>query len=316
MANFILYIALSFSTISSCRAFNAPYYIGMVVPFLIIYIFNWTIFFVIIVSLLRKSAVKKRDNISFVREQVVIVTTLSFLFGLGWGIGLFVTQDIHNSKVVRDLFAGLFVIFTAFHGFFTFIFQCLRSKDVRNLWKKWFFGATGKDFSEFTSSTFGRFRKYQENASHRDSTSDGGNLKQFYGQQGMLSPLSPGGDLRVAMFDESTPKVSGNIYTMTDSVGISSFPLEEMEKDDCEMEKETSNEEEATMINSSFVQTSIIVDNENDKQKDEQETAKKMENTSKEEVDFTLTLEYVDEDTENEISDASSDNCDDPESNP
>ena len=138
---------------SSCRAFNLPYYIGMVVPVLIIYIFNWTIFFIIIVSLLHKSCksdVKKK--VSFICQQLVIVIALSIIFGLGWGIGLFATQDIHNNKIVRDSLAALFVIVTAFHGLFIFIMRCLRSKDVRNVWKQCFYGAIGKECSEFTVS--------------------------------------------------------------------------------------------------------------------------------------------------------------------
>ena len=116
-------------------------------------------FIIIIVSLLRKifqSTIKTKDNsnITFVRQQLIITVTLSILLGLGWGIGLLATQDIHTNKTVRDLFAALFVIITAFHGLFIFILHCLRSKEVRNTWKRWFFGVTGKDFNELTSSTF------------------------------------------------------------------------------------------------------------------------------------------------------------------
>ena len=117
------------------------------------------LFIIIIVSLLRKnfqSDIKKKNNnnITFVRQQITITVTLSILFGLGWGIGLLATQDIHTNKIVQDLFAALFVIITAFHGLFIFIMHCLRSKEVRNTWKRWFFGVTGKDFNELTSSAF------------------------------------------------------------------------------------------------------------------------------------------------------------------
>ena len=131
----------------------------MIVPFLIVYIFNWVIFIIIIVSLLRKSfqsniKSKKTTNIQFVREQIVIVTTLSILFGLGWGIGLLATQDIHTNKTIRDVFAALFVIITAFHGLFIFIMHCLRSNEARSVWKRWFFNVSGKTFNELTTSTF------------------------------------------------------------------------------------------------------------------------------------------------------------------
>ena len=131
----------------------------MIVPFLIMYLFNWVIFIIIIVSLLRKnfqSDIKRKNkkNITFVHQQLIITVTLSILLGLGWGIGLLATQDIHTNKTIRDLFAALFVITTAFHGLFIFIMHCLRSKEVRNTWKRWFFGVTGKDFNELTSSAF------------------------------------------------------------------------------------------------------------------------------------------------------------------
>ena len=133
----------------------------MIVPFLIIYLFNWVIFFIIIVSLLHKNfqphvkdAKSKKDNKTFLNQQLIIAVTLSVLFGLGWGIGLLATQDIYTNKTVRDLFAALFVIITAFHGLFIFIMQCLRSQEVRNEWKRWFFGITGKDIGEIGLSTF------------------------------------------------------------------------------------------------------------------------------------------------------------------
>ena len=139
----------------SCRAFTVPYYIGMVVPFLIIYLFNWVVFFIIIVSLIRKhfkSNSNKHSKSSFLYQQLIIVITLSVLFGLGWGIGLFATQDIHSNKTVQDILAALFVVFTAFHGLFIFIMQCLRSKEVRTTWRRLCFVVTRKDVSEVTSS--------------------------------------------------------------------------------------------------------------------------------------------------------------------
>ena len=123
----------------------------MVVPFLIIYIFNWMVFFIIIFSLLRKTWTsknfkKKQENISFVRQQLIIVTVLSIFFGLGWGIGLIATQDIYDNKLGRDIVAALFVIITAFHGLFLFVMHCLHSKDVRNLWKQVFYGKFSGQF--------------------------------------------------------------------------------------------------------------------------------------------------------------------------
>ena len=293
---------ISLPYFSSCRAFNIPYYIGMVVPFLVIYIFNWTVFFIIIVTLLRKSCKsdlkdvkKKQENISFIRQQLVIVTTLSVLFGLGWGIGLFATQDIHNNKAVRDLFAALFVIVTAFHGLFIFIMQCLRSKEVQSVWKQWLYRITGKDFSDFSSSTYGRIRR--PNTSHTDSTSDGAKLKQNFSKQSLRSP---GGDSSVFTFDDNTIEIdSGKMDTLKDSVDKSSFPLslqedaiilENLGKYEEEVGKEIAKEEQAGMVEFSFNETTIALDCDDDKTETTKEEEAKMV-----EFSFIPTLKLTDD---------------------
>ena len=162
------------------------------VPFIIIYLFNWIIFVIIIASLLRRSFSSELKNVkmekntkskSIFKQQFLIAITLSILFGLGWGLGLLVTEDIYTNKTVRDLFASLFVILTAFHGLFIFIMHCLRNKDARDVWNKVFFGVTGREFTEFSSSTFNRVRvkfsgsrsttmrsPHQKNSSGKDSS--------------------------------------------------------------------------------------------------------------------------------------------------
>ena len=115
----------------------------MIVPFLIIYLFNWVVFIIIIVSFLQKTfqsdiKTKNNNNIKFVRQQLSIAVTLSIMFGLGWDIGLLATQDIHTNKTVQDLFAALFVIITAFHGLVIFIMHYLCSEQVTITWKQWF----------------------------------------------------------------------------------------------------------------------------------------------------------------------------------
>ena len=119
------------------------------------------------VSLLRKHFNSRKDvkkenikNVSFVRQQLIIVATLSVLFGLGWGLGLLATQSAYDAdtKGIRDLFASLFVILTSFHGLFIFIMHCLRSPDVRKVWKFWFHKTTGKDFTELSSAAYGSIR--------------------------------------------------------------------------------------------------------------------------------------------------------------
>ena len=111
-------------------------------PFGIIYIFNWVIFIIIFVSLLRKSKAKsenKTNEKSFrkkLRQQFIIALTLSLLFGLGWGVGMIATTSIPEIGVSLTLQA-IFIVLTSFQGLLVFIMHCMRSTDARNEWARW-----------------------------------------------------------------------------------------------------------------------------------------------------------------------------------
>ncbi|XP_019862297.1 PREDICTED: uncharacterized protein LOC109590854 [Amphimedon queenslandica] len=155
-----------------CRAFRAPFYIGMVVPFVIIYLFNCIIFVVIMVSLLHKThslklndakMKKDKDSKSFLKQQLIRAITLSILFGLGWGLGLLVTEDIYTSETLRDLIASVFVILTGFHGLFLLITYCLRSEEARHVWKNILFCGKDKEFSKLSLSNLNKTWKKSPN---------------------------------------------------------------------------------------------------------------------------------------------------------
>ena len=166
----------SFFPLCSCRAFDIPFYVGMIVPFLIIYIFNWVVFIIIFTSLLRKSCDKKLKEVketdkkkgdkktSPVKQQFLVAVTLSVLFGLGWGVGLLATDKVYVSAI-KDLFASLFVILTTSQGLLVFIMHCLQSRDIRNVWARWFKFATGKEVNKFTSVVSRQKRKSGPTAS-------------------------------------------------------------------------------------------------------------------------------------------------------
>ena len=115
----------------------------MIAPFLIIYTFNWIMFLVIVCSFVYRKVSTTSNNSKeqkmskFLKIQFGISIVLLLLFGLGWGVGLLATQDIHSSQEVRGVIAGLFIFITAFHGFFIFVMQSLRSKEVRSSWRNW-----------------------------------------------------------------------------------------------------------------------------------------------------------------------------------
>jgi hypothetical protein len=125
----------------SCRPYGAPFFGGLVAPFALIYILNWIIFVLIFVSLLRKRrnsevGVKKDDMKMKVRQQFIIALTLSVLFGLGWGVGFATTSGISSVPLSATLQA-IFILLTAFQGFYIFIMHCIRVEEARNVWKEW-----------------------------------------------------------------------------------------------------------------------------------------------------------------------------------
>ncbi len=144
----------------SCRPYGLPFFLGLIIPFVITYAFIIIMFLVIFISLLCKSSRISNSNESSwlkIRKQLTIAITLSVLFGIGWVIGLAATQGIPN-LILASILQFLFIIFTAFHGLLLFIMYCLRLEEARNEWKLWI------------SSIFGIVRK-RKTISHQSGKS-------------------------------------------------------------------------------------------------------------------------------------------------
>ena len=123
-------------------------------PFVVIYLFNWTVYTIILATLCCKNYQKgdgdKKNRVK-TKQQLIAAATLSVLFGLGWGIGLLATEGVRVAAL-RDFFSAIFIICTAFQGVMVFCLQTLRSKQVRTTWARWFHMATGREISVLTSS--------------------------------------------------------------------------------------------------------------------------------------------------------------------
>ena len=133
---------------------GVPFYIGVIVPFVVIYLFNWTVYTIILATLCCKNYQKSdRDKKNRVKtkQQLIAAATLSVLFGLGWGIGLAATEGV-KVAALRDFFSAIFIICTAFQGVMVFCLQSLRSKQVRTTWARWFHMVTGRETSVLTNS--------------------------------------------------------------------------------------------------------------------------------------------------------------------
>ena len=90
-----------------------------------------------------KDSEKKLDMKKW-KQQLMIATTLSIMFGLGWGFGLPATQALHTAAG-RDAFSIAFIVLTAFQGLFIFIMRCTRMPEIIKQWKGWLSCATRKN---------------------------------------------------------------------------------------------------------------------------------------------------------------------------
>ena len=136
-----MYLKLVFSLSSncSCRVYGYSFYIGLLVPFGVIYIMNWVIFILIFANLLCKSNVReetsKNGNLRKLKENFMIALGLSLLFGMGWAVGLLATSDLPDA--VRYPAEWVFTLTTAFLGVYLFVLHVLKSQEARRLWKRW-----------------------------------------------------------------------------------------------------------------------------------------------------------------------------------
>ena len=122
----------------SCRVYDYSFYFGVIIPFGLVYIFNWVTFIVIMVSLSSRPNLKKegskKANYRKLKENLWVAMGLSILFGLGWGIGLLATTGLPS--FIQIIFEWAFTIMTAFQGLIIFILYCLRAAEVRKVWKR------------------------------------------------------------------------------------------------------------------------------------------------------------------------------------
>ena len=118
----------------SCRSTGPPFWFGLILPFLLIYIFNWIVFIIIMTSIYKKSK-KQEKKVARTKKLTMIAIGLSLLFGLGWAFGLSATSS--NVEEVTFAFQLIFSIFVGSQGLLIFIFHGIRSKNVSKQWKSW-----------------------------------------------------------------------------------------------------------------------------------------------------------------------------------
>lgn len=124
----------------SCIPADVPLYAGILLPFLLIYFFNWLLFLIILINICRHDRERKiTQNTTTtgltvrkdLKKYFVIVSVLSVNFGLGWAIGLF--------SPLTEVVVYIFSIFVAIQGILIFFFHALRVDEARKTWKLWFY---------------------------------------------------------------------------------------------------------------------------------------------------------------------------------
>ena len=158
--------------ISSCRPTEWPFFFGLILPFFALYLFDWIMFIVIMISICRHTrnmSVSKGSRSSQVRDfqkTFFIAMCLSIVLGLGWGVGLAATSS--DLVTLTFIFQVIFSVFVGSQGVLIFVLHGLRNEEFRRFWKMCFIpqcrlnkanndiSVTNKQFTTAHSSLHGK----------------------------------------------------------------------------------------------------------------------------------------------------------------
>jgi MFS family permease len=198
-----------------CRATEWPFWLGLILPFSVIILFDWVVFAIIMTKLLRRKVVKvdiKMDSKKNYKEKFILAIGLSLLLGLGWGLGLTATSS--DVKEVTFVFQILFSLFVGSQGVLIFIFHGLRSPQFRQTWTSAFGLRSKRKAPKYYSkkrSTSGP----ESNTTSSGATMSGNPFKQLWSTLNRSSesshgPSSTGMELGESAF-ESTADVQSSM---------------------------------------------------------------------------------------------------------
>ena len=116
-----------------------PFYIGIVVPVVLVVIKNFIIL-VLTVRGITKYRVRK-DKKREVTTSVRIAFACSVLLGTAWIFGIFAIGDS------RNVFQWLFCVFNSLQGLLIFLFYTVRNPEARKKWMRVFRLQSTKTYS-------------------------------------------------------------------------------------------------------------------------------------------------------------------------
>jgi hypothetical protein len=142
----------------SCRSKELPFWLGLVLPFLLLNIFNWCVFVMIVVSLTKRSVNFKekadfKDKLKSAKKQVAIAVGLATLFGLGWGFGLAASGTAVNELTFT--LQLLFSLFVGLQGVILFVLHGVRKQEARGQWKEWLTKVSSKSMQLYSITKSG-----------------------------------------------------------------------------------------------------------------------------------------------------------------
>ncbi|CAH1249318.1 ADGRG4 [Branchiostoma lanceolatum] len=123
----------TYRSTSFCWLQGNQLYFGFLLPAGLVLLFNTIVYIMVISKLTCRGRTKGRvadPGKGATKQQLRIAIAVMVLVGLTWIFGFFMISD------GRIVFSYLFCIFNSLQGFFIFIFQCVRQKEVQNLWFK------------------------------------------------------------------------------------------------------------------------------------------------------------------------------------
>ena len=134
----------------SCLVRGIPFFIGVLVPVVLILIQNLIVLVLVLRGIAESKDKKKARTKLEAFASVRIAFACSVLLGTTWVFGVLAIGDL------RDIFQWLFCIFNSLQGFFIFILYTVRNPEARRSWGH-FFGLKGFD----RTSTYPGGSKYK-----------------------------------------------------------------------------------------------------------------------------------------------------------
>ena len=117
---------------------------------MVIYIFNWVIFFLIMRSVFKLNKQSVDVNKQEGLKKVLIAIGLATVLGLGWGFGLLATSS--DLRGLTLAFQIIFSIFVGCQGLLLFVLHGLRSVEARKEWKLWLSTVSNKSVQLYTDA--------------------------------------------------------------------------------------------------------------------------------------------------------------------